>query len=84
MRRDYVDEHGEADRGPNDSIPLDSEILVFAGEQRNELGELYLADLGIDEENDETGVDELYQEHLYDARRLLLGHRVEPLELRQH
>lgn len=84
MRRDYVDEHGEADRGPNDPVPLDSEILVFPSEQRNELGQLYLADLGIDEENDETGVDELYQEHLYDARRLLLGHCVEPLELRQH
>ncbi len=49
MRRDYVDEHGEADRGPNDPVPLDSEILVFPCEQRNELGQLYLADLRIDE-----------------------------------
>ncbi len=84
VRSYYIDKHSKPNSGSNDTIPLNREILVFASEQRDELRQLNLADLRIDQENDESGVDELNQEHLYDTRRLLLGHRVEPLELRKH
>ena len=84
MRSYYIDKHSKPNSRPNNSIPLNREILVFPSKQRDELRQLNLAYLRIDEENDESGVDELNQEHLYDTRRLLLGHRMEPLELRQH
>jgi hypothetical protein len=82
VRSYYIDKHRKPNRRPNNSIPLNREILVFASKQGYELRQLNLADLRIDQENDESGVNELYQEHLYDTRRLLLGHRVEPLEFR--
>jgi hypothetical protein len=84
VRSYYIDKHSKPNSRPDNSIPLYREILVFPCKQGYELRQLNLADLRIDQENDESGVDELYQEHLYDTRRLLLCHRVKPLEFRQH
>jgi len=47
MRSYYIDEHCEADCGTDNAIPLNSEVLVFSGEEWNELGQLDLTDFGI-------------------------------------
>ncbi len=67
MWSDYIDKHGEANGGADDAVPLYRKILVFTGKQWDEFGQLDFTDLSIDQENDQTSVDELNQKHLYDT-----------------
>ena len=49
MRSYYIDEHCEADCRADNTVPLDSEVLVFSSEEWYELGQFDLTDFGIDQ-----------------------------------
>jgi hypothetical protein len=67
MRSYYIDEHCEADCRADNTVPLDSEVLVFSSEEWYELGQFDLTDFGIDQQDHQSSIDKLNQKHLYDA-----------------